>query len=110
VLTPRLAAWTSVFARASVHLAWALTVIAGCGGAPAGVHDAGVESRLCARIKSCGLLPEDSGVTDCGDLLSHCTRDLNSQARAEWEHAIEQCLSRATCEPLRQCYLDAPGC
>lgn len=92
-------------------LAWALAVyVAACGSSGDGGGPADVESRLCRRVASCELLPQDAGVDDCGEVLDGCTQGLDAGAREAWQSAIEACLASQDCAGFERCYLDAPGC
>lgn len=73
--------------------------------------DAGVESRLCARVVQCArMVEQDAGArAACEDTLGACTEGLDDDAREQWEQAIGACLAQEPCRDFARCYLDAPA-
>ena len=68
------------------------------------------EKRLCKKIDECNLLGAAVSVQDCTDIVSMCTSQLVSSAKADWDGAAEGCLSLSNCVNFANCYIDIDVC
>lgn len=89
---------------AAAAMTSAIAASAGCGAAGGG----GVIDDLCDRADECNIL--GTSKDECIEYMDQCTGELTPSQRAEWEHAIEDCLDHPTCGGAVDCYNQVPWC
>jgi hypothetical protein len=85
--------------KISIALALAL---AGCGGDTFG--GGSTTEALCKRADECNAL--NGSVQECVEAFDRCTGEMTPSERADWEHAVEECLEYDSCGLAVDCYFN----